>query len=72
MRLIRSILILLVIVAITIITSHNNLFGNSSEVGACGRCGDRACVRSCGETPQSCPVDCGGTCENGPGPGCES
>jgi hypothetical protein len=25
----------------------------------CGRCGDGACVRSCGETPTSCPRDCG-------------
>ncbi len=26
----------------------------------CGRCGDGQCVKSCGETAQSCPVDCGG------------
>ena len=29
----------------------------------CGRCGDGSCVKSCGETALSCPVDCGG----GPG-----
>jgi hypothetical protein len=26
----------------------------------CGRCGDGACVRQCGETATSCPADCGG------------
>jgi hypothetical protein len=26
----------------------------------CGRCGDGQCVKSCGETTLSCPVDCGG------------
>jgi hypothetical protein len=26
----------------------------------CGRCGDGSCVKSCGETPESCPIDCGG------------
>jgi hypothetical protein len=26
----------------------------------CGKCGDGACVRQCGETAQSCPADCGG------------
>ena len=26
----------------------------------CGRCGDGACVASCGETSLSCPKDCGG------------
>jgi hypothetical protein len=25
----------------------------------CGRCGDGACVKSCGETVTSCPKDCG-------------
>ncbi len=25
----------------------------------CGRCGDGACVKSCGETSTSCPKDCG-------------
>lgn len=25
----------------------------------CGKCGDGQCVRSCGETPETCPVDCG-------------
>ena len=26
----------------------------------CGKCGDGQCVRQCGETPESCPADCGG------------
>jgi hypothetical protein len=26
---------------------------------ACGRCGDGQCVKSCGETAQTCPKDCG-------------
>jgi hypothetical protein len=26
----------------------------------CGKCGDGACVRQCGETATSCPADCGG------------
>ena len=26
---------------------------------ACGRCGDGQCVKSCGETPTTCPADCG-------------
>lgn len=29
------------------------------SAGACGRCGDGQCVKSCGETSQSCPRDCG-------------
>lgn len=27
----------------------------------CGKCGDGRCVPQCGETAQSCPVDCGGS-----------
>jgi len=27
----------------------------------CGKCGDGQCVRQCGETPESCPADCGYT-----------
>ncbi len=27
---------------------------------SCGRCGDGACVASCGETASTCPSDCGG------------
>lgn len=26
----------------------------------CGRCGDGACVASCGENALTCPKDCGG------------
>lgn len=26
---------------------------------ACGKCGDGSCVKQCGETPESCPADCG-------------
>ncbi|HEX8282839.1 MAG TPA: hypothetical protein VF588_05770 [Pyrinomonadaceae bacterium] len=29
------------------------------SAGACGRCGDGQCVKSCGETALSCPRDCG-------------
>lgn len=31
----------------------------TTAVAVCGRCGDGQCVRSCGETAQSCPRDCG-------------
>lgn len=31
-----------------------------ANAARCGRCGDGACVKSCGETALSCPVDCGG------------
>ena len=27
----------------------------------CGKCGDGFCNPRCGETPTSCPADCGGT-----------
>lgn len=35
--------------------------GSQDRVTAarCGKCGDGQCVRQCGETPESCPVDCG-------------
>ncbi|HEX9983902.1 MAG TPA: hypothetical protein VGF69_11610 [Thermoanaerobaculia bacterium] len=29
----------------------------------CGRCGDGSCVKSCGETRETCPIDCGGVGE---------
>ena len=32
----------------------------SSAAARCGRCGDGQCVKSCGETATTCPVDCGG------------
>jgi hypothetical protein len=32
----------------------------AASTARCGRCGDGQCVKSCGETAQSCPVDCGG------------
>ena len=31
----------------------------ATKVAACGRCGDGQCVKSCGETPTTCPKDCG-------------
>ena len=31
----------------------------ATEVAACGKCGDGQCVKSCGETPATCPKDCG-------------
>lgn len=30
-----------------------------TTVSRCGKCGDGTCVRQCGETPETCPVDCG-------------
>jgi hypothetical protein len=32
---------------------------STSQENFCGRCGDGQCVKSCGETATSCPVDCG-------------
>jgi hypothetical protein len=34
---------------------------------ACSKCGDHVCVRQCGETATSCPVDCGGVPSGGGG-----
>lgn len=34
-------------------------FREDRGTALCGRCGDGACVPSCGETPASCPRDCG-------------
>lgn len=31
------------------------------EQSMCGKCGDHFCNPSCGETPTSCPADCGDT-----------
>jgi hypothetical protein len=31
------------------------------EQSLCGKCGDHFCNPSCGETPTSCPADCGDT-----------
>jgi hypothetical protein len=31
----------------------------SELAAACGKCGDGRCVKQCGETPTSCPADCG-------------
>lgn len=31
-----------------------------ASAAACGRCGDGACVKSCGENAKTCPADCGG------------
>jgi hypothetical protein len=30
------------------------------DTNMCGRCGDGTCVKSCGETKDTCPIDCGG------------
>lgn len=38
----------------------SNSAGCDLIASACGRCGDGQCVKSCGETAQSCPKDCGG------------
>lgn len=32
----------------------------TQSAAACGRCGDGACVKSCGENAKTCPADCGG------------
>jgi len=32
----------------------------AKDLSLCGRCGDGQCVKSCGETKESCPIDCGG------------
>lgn len=58
MKLTRKLLILLALVALTVLTSYRGLPGNSVTAGACGKCGDGVCVRTCGETPISCPADC--------------
>lgn len=31
----------------------------TAAAGRCGKCGDGTCVKQCGETPESCPADCG-------------
>jgi hypothetical protein len=36
----------------------------TQTAAACGRCGDRQCVKSCGETATSCPIDCGVPSDN--------
>ncbi len=61
MRLVRPLLILLAIIALSFIGSYSGVFRSGADVGACGSCGDGACVRACGETPLSCPADCGVT-----------
>lgn len=37
--------------------------GGEPTAGACARCGDGVCARSC-ENQYSCPKDCGGTNAN--------
>lgn len=59
MKSIRTWLILLALVVITVIAGYRGLLGNGAKAGACGKCGDGACVPTCGETPISCPADCG-------------
>jgi len=63
MRLVRPLLILVAMIALTATAGYDNLFGIGNQAGACARCGDGQCQRSCGETPQSCPKDCGGVPE---------
>lgn len=39
-----------------------NACGDPAQTSVfCGRCGDGQCVKSCGETKTSCPIDCGGS-----------
>jgi hypothetical protein len=63
MKLVRPLLILLAMIALTAMAGYSNLFVNSNQAGACARCGDGQCQRSCGENPLSCPKDCGGVPE---------
>lgn len=39
----------------------NGCGGQNLVAAACGKCGDGQCVRQCGETATSCPIDCGVT-----------
>lgn len=41
--------------------SVNPLASDHAEVAACGKCGDGACNKRCGETAANCPKDCGVT-----------
>lgn len=54
--------LLLISGATTVIAESAAPADSKTSVAAerCGRCGDGSCVKSCGETAQSCPIDCGG------------
>ena len=57
---------LLIIVALFAIAFGSISFGTTwlagceTTAGACARCGDGVCAKSC-ESKYSCPQDCGGT-----------
>ena len=55
--------ILMIFVAVLVIAfgalSFGMLAGSERTVGACQRCGDGYCARSC-ENATTCPRDCGG------------
>jgi hypothetical protein len=53
MNRLRALLILVVIFAVTVLASYSG-----RNTGACARCGDGVCARSC-ESATSCPRDCG-------------
>lgn len=64
MKLRRMLLVAAAMCAVAFGTMSLSLpIGDSGQscfsAGACGRCGDGQCVKSCGETAQSCPRDCG-------------
>lgn len=50
---------LLIVVGANTATSSHAAFAPASD-DECGKCGDRYCNPRCGETPTSCPIDCGG------------
>jgi len=60
----RTLLIIVAVFAIAFgaISFGMVSFGGNVEpaAGACARCGDGVCARSC-ETKYSCPQDCGGS-----------
>ncbi len=55
MNRLRALLILMVIFVVTLLVGYSGRNG-----GACARCGDGVCAKSC-ENATSCPKDCGTT-----------
>jgi hypothetical protein len=60
MNLRRTLLIVATFLAIVFgVISFGMLAGGETTAGACARCGDGVCAKSC-ENKYSCPQDCGG------------
>ena len=61
MRLRRTLLILAAVLAIVFGAISFGMLagGGETTAGACARCGDGVCAKSC-ENKYSCPQDCGG------------